>query len=71
MSLPGLSNQGAQQGIPSEKPKSDVYTVMLIISLLAVGAAIGLLCNEMNKYDWDMNAQSVQRPPPMPGMPGR
>ena len=71
MSLPGLSNQNAPQGISSEKPKSDVYTVMVLIALLAVGSAIGLLCNEMNKYDWDLKAQSIQRPPPMPGMPGR
>jgi hypothetical protein len=53
--------------MPSEKPKSDVYTVMLIISLLAIGSAIALLCNEMSKYQWDYKAQSVQRPPPMPG----
>jgi len=67
MSLPGLSNQNAPQGIPSEKPKSDVYTVMVLIALLAVGAAIALLCNEMSKYDWDLKAQSIQRPAPMQG----
>ena len=44
MSLPGLSNQNGPQGIPTEKPRSDVYTVMVLIALLAVGAAIALLC---------------------------
>jgi hypothetical protein len=67
MSQPGfpsnLSNPVAQQrGMAVEKPKSDVYTVMLIIALLAIGAAIGLLCSEMSKYDWDIKAQSVPRP---------
>ena len=32
MSLPGLSNQNAPQGIPTEKPKSDVYTVIVLIA---------------------------------------
>jgi hypothetical protein len=50
----------------SEKPKSDVYTVMLVIALLAVGAAIALLCSEMSKYDWDWKAQSIQRPAAAP-----
>ena len=66
MSQPGfpsnLSNQSQQRGVVVEKPKSDVYTVMLIIALLAIGAAIGLLCSEMSKYDWDIKAQSVPRP---------
>jgi hypothetical protein len=66
MSLPGLNNPNAPQGMPAEKPKSDVYTVMLIVALMAVGAAVALLCNEMGKYDWDYKAQSIQRPAPMP-----
>jgi hypothetical protein len=52
--------------MPSEKPKSDVYTVMLLIALLAVGAAIALLCSEMSKYDWDWKAQSIPRPAAAP-----
>jgi hypothetical protein len=60
--------------MPAEKPRSDVYTVMLVISLLAVFAAIGLLSLEMDKYGWDIKAQSIQRPPPIPAAapaPGR
>jgi hypothetical protein len=52
--------------MPSEKPKSDVYTIMLLIALLAVGAAIALLCSEMNKYEWDYKAQTIQRPAALP-----
>ncbi len=66
MSLPGLNNPGGPQGMPSEKPKSDVYTVMLLIALMAVGAAIALLCSEMSKYEWDYKASSIQRPPALP-----
>jgi hypothetical protein len=66
MSLPGLNNPGAPQGLPSEKPKSDVYTMLLMIALLAIGAGIAMLCNEMNKYEWDPKAQSIQKPAPMP-----
>jgi hypothetical protein len=66
MSLPGLNNPNAQ-GMPTEKPKSDVYTVMLVIALLAIFSAIALLGSEMGKYEWDFKAQSIQRPAPMPG----
>lgn len=60
----GLPNQQQQQqrGVAVEKPKSDVYTVMLIIALLSILAGIGLLCSEMSKYDWDFKAQGIQRP---------
>ena len=67
MSLPGLNNPNAPQGMSAEKPKSDVYTVMLVIALLAIFSAIALLCSEMGKYEWDFKAQSIQRPAPMPG----
>ena len=41
--FPGLGNQSPQQqGVAVEKPKSDVYTVMLLIALLAIGIAIAL-----------------------------
>jgi len=66
MSVPGLNNQNSPQGMPVEKPKSDVYTVMLLIALMAIGSAIALLCSEMSKYEWDWKAQSIQRPAAAP-----
>ncbi len=62
-----IDSPNAPQGIPGEKPKSDIYTVMLLIALLAVGAAIALLCSEMSKYEWDYKAQTIQRPAAIPG----
>jgi len=63
MSQHGLPGSNNQQGMVVEKPKSDVYTVMLFIALAAVLAAIGLLSSELNKYEWDTNAQKVKSAP--------
>jgi len=65
--FPGLGNQSPQQqGVAVEKPKSDVYTVMLLIALLAIGAAIALLASELDKYNWITNPA-----PPPPKAPAR
>jgi len=75
MSLPGFNNpaQSPQSKGSSEKPRSDVYTMMLLIGLLAVLAGIFLLCSEMSKYNWDFKANNVPRPKamlPASGTPG-
>ena len=44
MSLPGSANQSAP------KPKANVYTVMLIISFLALVTACALLYIELNRF---------------------
>ena len=62
--FPGLTNQpqimmsptlgGPQtQGVVVQKPKSDVYTVMLVIAFLALVLGIVCLVLEMESYDWD------------------
>ncbi len=50
---------GAQ--VPS-KPKSNVYTVMLLLALLAQGIAITFLCLEMARYKWDIKAREAGSP---------
>jgi hypothetical protein len=57
----GLPNQQqAQRGVAVEKPKSDIYTVMLIIALISILCAIGLLSSELSKYDWDFKPQGTR-----------
>lgn len=43
----------ASRGVVVEKPKADIYTVMLIVSLVAI--VIGCLCLylEMRAYDFN------------------
>lgn len=46
----------AQQGVVVQKPKSDVYTVMLIVSCLAILISIVFLLVEMSRYNFDYQA---------------
>jgi hypothetical protein len=57
MSQPDLTSQ---PGVVVQKPKSDVYTMMLVISLIAMSVAIIFLCVEIAKYDGDFKAQDVK-----------
>ncbi len=41
-------------GVSVPKPRSDIYTMMLFLSLLALGAAIALLCVEMSRFNWEL-----------------
>jgi hypothetical protein len=45
------------RGVVVEKPKADIYTVMLILSFVAI--VIGCLClyGEMNSYGFDLKAR--------------
>jgi hypothetical protein len=44
------------QGVVVQKPKSDVYTTMLVLSLLAILIAIFYLFLEMRAYNMDIKA---------------
>jgi hypothetical protein len=58
MSQPdSLGNPG---GIYEEKPRSNVYTAMLGVSLVAMIIASGLLAQELNKYDFDYKGAAVK-----------
>ncbi len=56
----GQPGAGQQPGVPVQKPKSNIYTMMLFLSLVALGLAIAILCLEMQKYNWDFKANDVQ-----------
>ena len=58
MSTQGLTNV-PQQGVVVQKPKFDVYTMLLIIAFLAI--VIGCICLalELNRYDWNFKATTA------------
>ncbi|GEM_PF-994483 len=57
----GMPVPGAAPG-PAVKPKSNVYTVMLFLALVAQGLAITFLCLEMARYEWDIKAREAGSP---------
>ena len=42
------------------KPKADIYTAMLVISLVALVFGIVMLVIEMGKFGWDAKASQVK-----------
>jgi nicotinamide riboside transporter PnuC len=46
-----------QRGVVVEKPKANIYTMLLILSLLAI--IVGCICLglEMKAYDWNFKAR--------------
>ena len=60
MSLPDSKLADAQRGVILEKPRANVYTMMLIISFVAL--VIGSLClhGEMTAYQYDMKAATAK-----------
>lgn len=51
-----MPEMNPQQGVVVKKPKSDVYTTMLILSFIAIVTGIILLVLEMRRYDFDIKA---------------
>jgi hypothetical protein len=49
-----------------EKPKANVYTVMLVVSFVALLTGCLVLCGEMAEYDWDIKAAAAKVPPEPP-----
>jgi hypothetical protein len=58
MSQLGSSDKGP--GIPVPKPRPDIYTVLLGLSLTAILIAIICLVLELGRYNWDYKATSVR-----------
>ena len=50
MSQPDLSSANAPRGVLVQRPKASVYTVMLVIALLAILLASLFLWLEIGKY---------------------
>ena len=69
MSLPGsnLGNAPAQtRGVFVEKPPANVYTVMMVLALVALLIGCAFLFAEMKIYDLDMKASGAKFIPPAP-----
>ncbi len=58
MSQLGSTDKGP--GIPVAKPRPDIYTVLLGLSLGAILIAIICLVLELGRYNWDYKAESVK-----------
>ena len=64
MSQLGSTEKGP--GIPVPKPRPDIYTVLLGMSLTAILIAIICLVLELGRYNWDYKATNVRfAPAPM------
>lgn len=57
MSTPSYADPG--RGVYVEKPKSNVYTVLLALALLALIIACVFLLLEMNAYEFDRRAPAA------------
>jgi hypothetical protein len=57
VSTQGLINP--QQGVVVQKPRFDVYTMMLLIAFFAIVIGIVCLALELNRYQWDTKAPAV------------
>ena len=57
MSVPSSADQ---RKAFARKPKADVYTVLLGISLLSIVMAIIFLCMELSRYNWDVKASGAK-----------
>jgi hypothetical protein len=47
----------AKRGVVVEKPKANIYTVLLALSFIAVVIACVFLSLEMSAYDWQFKAR--------------
>ena len=59
------ANSGKKPGGPHRKPRADVYTVLLVIALIALLSGILCLYFEMDMYEWKIKggpAVSVAHP---------
>jgi hypothetical protein len=57
MSRLGSQQPDAQRGVVVEKPKANIYTMLLILSLLAIIVGCICLAMEMKAYDWNFKAR--------------
>jgi hypothetical protein len=47
----------SQRGVVVEKPKFSIYTMLLLLSLIAIVIGCVCLAMEMKAYDWDFKAR--------------
>ena len=67
-----MSQPGSRQvSGPVQKPRSNVYTVLLILSLLAIGTGIGLLWAELAGYNYEIKGPTGYHMPVEADTPAR
>jgi hypothetical protein len=54
---PAAAAQAKQRAVVVEKPKADIYTVMLILAFVAIVIACACLYGEMKAYDMNFKAR--------------
>lgn len=50
----------AASAAAGSKPKPDIYTAMLIVSLVALLIGIGMLCMELGSFGWDAKGTQIK-----------
>jgi hypothetical protein len=58
-----LTSATSKGGGPYRKPRADIYTFLLIVSLVALILAILCLYFEMKSYNFEFKDKDVPRPP--------
>jgi hypothetical protein len=64
VSLPDSTNEG---GIYEERPRSNIYTAMLGVALVALAFASAMLAMELKEYNWDWKAEDAKGVNPSSG----
>ena len=54
---------GSPRGVYVERQRANIYTMMLVIALLAITVACACLWAEMNDYNWDVRAAGAKVTP--------
>lgn len=54
-----LDSTNAPGGIYEEKPRSNIYTAMLAVSLVALAFASAMLAMELKEYDFETKPAAV------------
>jgi hypothetical protein len=49
-----------QRAVILQKPRANIYTAMLAVSLVAIIIGCVFLALELGEYDWQFNAGSIQ-----------
>ena len=57
---PELVSPEAQRVVVLQKPRANVYTALLALSLVAIIAGCVCLAAELNAYNWDFKAAALQ-----------
>lgn len=61
MTVSSADSSDASRGVVVQKPKTDIYTAMLAISLVAIIVSIILLVIELGKFKWQFNAEDAKK----------